>query len=299
MTVLIKPLTESATLLTTLLLLFLMILIIEGMSKQSRQFLSTLFIFLILIIVGQQVFDAFVLMKELASIFSAFFLAFIPLVSTVLAIMQSLILLVAWSPAVIFVLQLLVYCCDKLLIPSLFTALIFDICSRLYPQVTFLKVAELIRKTVFSIIAASILLLSSILTFSSVAFFSIQDTLANPLKKVIEQNVPIIGSLLVEGMSLLKKFQSTATTVTGFTTITALLILSFYPAVTLLIKAFTFKLAGAIAEPFVNGRISSVLDDIGNTLFMLCAISLLLAIGFIVIWLILFFIVQIGTGRSL
>ena len=299
MTVLIKPLTESAALLMTLLLLFLMILIIEGMSKQSRQFLSTLFIFLILIIVGQQVFDAFVLMKELASIFSAFFLAFIPLVSTVLAIMQSLISLVAWSPAVIFVLQLLVYCCDKLLIPSLFTALIFDICSRLYPQVTFLKVAELIRKTVFSIIAASILLLSSILTFSSVAFFSIQDTLANPLKKVIEQNVPIIGSLLVEGMSLLKKFQSTATTVTGFTTITALLILSFYPAVTLLIKAFTFKLAGAIAEPFVNGRISSVLDDIGNTLFMLCAISLLLAIGFIVIWLILFFIVQIGTGRSL
>ena len=299
MTVLIKPLTESATLLMTLLLLFLMILIIEGMSKQSRQFLSTLFIFLILIIVGQQVFDAFVLMKELASIFSAFFLAFIPLVSTILAIMQSLISLVAWSPAVIFVLQLLIYCCDKLLIPSLFTALIFDICSRLYPQVTFLKVAELIRKTVFSIIAASILLLSSILTFSSVAFFSIQDTLANPLKKVIEQNVPIIGSLLVEGMSLLKKFQSTATTITGFTTITALLILSFYPAVTLLIKAFTFKLAGAIAEPFVNSRVSSVLDDIGNTLFMLCAIALLLAIGFIVIWLILFFIVQIGTGRSL
>ena len=73
MTVLIKPLTESATLLMTLLLLFLMILIIEGMSKQSRPFLSTLFIFLILIIVGQQVFDAFVLMKELASIFSAFF----------------------------------------------------------------------------------------------------------------------------------------------------------------------------------------------------------------------------------
>lgn len=299
MTTFMKPLTESATLLATLLLLFLLILIIEGISKHSRQFLSTLFIFLILIIVGQQVFDAFVLMKELASIFSAFFLAFIPLVSTVLAIMQSLISLVAWSPAIIFVLQLLVYCCDKLLIPSLFTALIFDICSRLYPQVTFLKVAELIRKTVFSIIAASILLLSSILTFSSVAFFSIQDTLANPLKKVIEQNVPIIGSLLVEGMSLLKKFQSTATTITGFTTITALLILSFYPAVTLLIKAFTFKLAGAIAEPFVNGRISSLLDDIGNTLFMLCAIALLLAIGFIVIWLILFFIVQIGTGRSL
>ena len=148
-------------------------------------------------------------------------------------------------------------------------------------------------------IAASILLLSSVLTFSSVAFFSIQDTLANPLKKVIEQNVPIIGSLLVEGMSLLKKFQSTATTVTGLTTITALLILSFYPAITLLIKAFTFKLAGALAEPFVNSRVSSVLDDIGNTLFMLCAIALLLAIGFIVIWLILFFIVQIGTGRSL
>ena len=299
MTVLIKPLTESATLLMTLLLLSLMIIIIEGMSKQSRPFLSTLFIFLILIIVGQQVFDAFVLMKELASIFSAFFLAFIPLVSTVLAIMQSLISLVAWSPAVIFVLQLLIYCCDKLLIPSLFTALIFDICSRLYTQVTFFKVAELIRKTVFSMIAASILLLSSILTFSSVAFFSIQDTLANPLKKVIEQNVPIIGSLLVEGMSLLKKFQSTATTVTGLTTITALLILSFYPAITLLIKAFTFKLAGALAEPFVNSRVSSVLDDIGNTLFMLCAIALLLAIGFIVIWLILFFIVQIGTGRSL
>ncbi|MFF5995430.1 stage III sporulation protein AE [Lysinibacillus sp. KU-BSD001] len=296
---LLHPITESITLLATLLLLFLLLLLIEGVSSHSRQLLSTVFLFLVLIIVAQQLFDAFVLMKEIAAIFSAFFLAFIPLVSTVLVIMQSLISLVAWSPAIIFVLQLLVYCCDKLLIPSLFMALIFDICTRLYPQVSFSKIAELIRKTIFSIIAASIVLLSSFLTFSSVAFFSIQETFATPLKKVIEQNVPIIGSLLVEGMSLLKKFQSTATTVTGFTTITALLILSFYPAATLLIKAFTFKLAGAIAEPFVNNRISNLLDDIGKTLFMLCAIALLLAIGFIVIWLILFFIVQIGTGKSL
>ena len=111
--------------------------------------------------------------------------------------------------------------------------------------------------------------------------------------------MPIIGSLLVEGMSMLKNFQSTATTVTGFTTITALVLMSFYPAASLLIKAFTFKLAGAIAEPFVDGRISQLLDDIGKTLFILCAIGLVLAIGFIVIWLLLFFIVQIGTGKSL
>lgn len=299
MSALLKPLTESISMLIMLLFLFLLMVVIEGVAKQSRQFLSTVFLFLILVIVTKHLVEAFTLMKELASIFSHFFLGFIPLVSTVLVIVQSVVSFVAWSPAIVFVLQLLVYVCDKLLIPSLFMALVFDACSRLYPQVSFLKIAELIRKTVFSIIAASILLLSSILTFSSVAFFSIQETLSTPLKKVIEQNVPIIGSLLVEGMSLLKNFQSTATTITGFTTITALVLMSFYPAATLLIKAFTFKLAGAIAEPFVDSRISHLLDDIGKTLFILCAIGLVLAIGFIVIWLILFFIVQIGTGKSL
>ncbi len=295
---LLQPVSEAATFLLMVLLYMTLQLVLEAFLPKNS-LLSTLFFILLLLLMIDPIIEAFVLMKQLTTIFSTFFLAFIPLITTILAVVQSVLSFIAWTPIVLFLLHFLIYICDTWLIPSLVLALVLDVCSRLYPTISFLRLAALIRKSVFSLIAAAILVLSSVLTISSFSWFSIQETFSSPIKKVIEQNVPVIGSLLVEGMSLLKAFQSTATTWTGLASVTTMLVLAFTPAALLLIKAFTLKLAGAVTEPFMEKTISQLLDDSGNTLFLLCGVALLLAIGFIVIWVLLFFLVQIGTGKLL
>lgn len=295
---LMEPVSDAILLLVGVWLYMLLQLLIQAFLPQQK-FLSLLFFMLFLLYLIAPVLEAFLLMKQLLTIFSAFFLALIPLVSTILVVLQSVLTFIAWTPMIIFLLQMLIHICETWLLPSIMVALVLDLCSRLYPDISFLRLADLIRKSIFSIIAAAILVLSSVLTISGFSWFVLNDTVTSPIKKVIEQNVPIIGSLLVQGMSLLKTFQATATTFVGLSSVMLMLALAFTPAVLLLIKAFTLKLAGAITEPFMDKAISQLLDDLGHTLFLLCGIALLLSICFIVIWILLFVIVQIGTGKLL
>lgn len=73
---------------------------------------------------------------------------------------------------------------------------------------------------------------------------------------------------------------------------------SFYPAGRLLIHALTFKFVAAIVEPFTGSTISGLLDDVGKSLLLLCAVAILLGIAFVFIWLILMIIMQLGVGKS-
>lgn len=294
-----SPISQALQIVLLVLLYVLFYLMLEAFDSKRMNLYTTILLFLLLMALSDMVVEAFVTLHNLASVFSAFFLALIPIVTSVLVVMQSVLSLIAWSPVVIFIIELLVYICGKLLIPGLVLSVLLDVCTRILPEISFAKAAELIRKVILSLITAAIIGLTSILSFSSVAFYTLNEALASPIKKIIEQNIPIIGSLLVQGISLLKKFQSTATTLTGLSTISTVLVIAFYPALTLLIYAFTFKFVAAVSEPFTNSRISGLLDDIGKSLLILCAVAILLAVGFIVVWLLLFLMLQIGMGKSL
>lgn len=60
----------------------------------------------------------------------------------------------------------------------------------------------------------------------------------------------------------------------------------------------TFKLLAAVIEPFTGSTISGLLDDVGKSLLLLCAVAILLGIAFVFIWLILIVIMQLGVGKS-
>lgn len=292
------PFQESVTVVVTILLYALLQNMTQPLLRHEKLLHFLLFAVMV-VTVMEYVIEAFYSMKQLTELFTAFFIAFLPIMTVVLTMLQSVLLFIAWTPIVLFVVQMLIYICDQWLIPALIVSVLLDVATRLNPSLSFHRLAQLIRKTLFSVIAASIIGLSSVLTISGLSWFTVRESIVSPVKKVVEQNIPIIGSLLVEGISLLKGFQVTATTLTGWTIVTTMLLLAFTPTCILLMKAFTMLLLGAITEPILDAKISQLFDDLGHSLLMLCAISLLLAIGFTLTWLILFLLFQIGTGKLL
>ena len=245
---------------------------------------------------AQNVVDAFVVLYELIEVLQNFFLAILPIMTFMLLTIQTVFTAVAWNPIILLFVQVILFVSTKVLIPALVLALVFDVCTRIYPAISFTKAAELIRSSILSIMIASVVALTSILTFSGLAFIQLNDALKSPIKKLIEQNIPLIGSLIVEGLSFFQKTQSTVSTFLGLSFLTIIWGAAFYPAIVLLLHALLFKLIGAIIEPFTNMRISGLFDDVGKTLFVLCAVAFLLGFAIMFIVLLFIFFTQMSMG---
>ncbi|RUL56938.1 MULTISPECIES: stage III sporulation protein AE [Lysinibacillus] len=286
---------QSIILIMTYTIVFL---ILEAFVPAFKKWGDTLFVIVLVLTLGQTVMDAFSLMSQLVNIASDFFLAVTPILTSLLVVLNAVFSFIAWSPIVLFIFEMLMLLCKKILIPAVTVALVLDFCTRFIQDLSFSKASDLIRGTVMTLITASLLGMVTVLSFTGVAFFTIDQAIASPVKKVIEQTIPIVGSLIVEGFSIFHKYQSTATTIAGFSAMTAFWVAAFFPAGKLLIHALTFKFLAAIVEPFTGGTVSGLLDDVGKSLLLLCAVAILLGIAFVFIWLILMVIMQLGVGKS-
>ncbi|MEK9198644.1 stage III sporulation protein AE [Ureibacillus sp. 179-F W5.1 NHS] len=292
------PLKLAGQSIILVLIYTVLFLLIEAFVPKFKKWGDTLFIIVLVLTLGQTVMDAFSTMGQIVNVASDFFLAITPILTSILVVLNAVFSFIAWSPVVLFIFEMLMLLCKKILIPAITVALILDFCSRFIQDISFSKASDLIRGTVMTLITASLLGMVTVLSFTGVAFFTIDQAIASPVKKVIEQTIPIVGSLIVEGFSIFHKYQSTATTVVGLGAMTAFWIAAFYPAGKLLIHAMTFKLLAAVIEPFTGSTISGLLDDVGKSLLLLCAVAILLGIAFVFIWLILIVIMQLGVGKS-
>ncbi|MEK4628270.1 MAG: stage III sporulation protein AE [Solibacillus sp.] len=293
-----QPIDSLITSIIYAALYVLLYLLLLALIPQQSVLIEQLFILLFIVIFSEKVVDAFVVLTELILVMQNFFIAIIPVLTTMLIAVQSVFSVIAWNPIIIFLIQVILFVCTKLLIPTLILALILDVCTKIYPAISFSKAADLIRSSVLSVIIASVLGLTSILTFSGVAFFQLNDAVKSPIKKLIEQNIPLIGNLIVEGLSFFQKTQSTVSTFIGLSFLVIVWSAAFYPSVVLLLHALLFRVIGAMMEPFSNNRISSLFDDVGKTLFVLCAVALLLGFSIIFIVLLCVVLMQLSMGGS-
>lgn len=293
----LAPLRASFLLMVIVCFYIGLYLLLLAMLPEEEPLLEQIFLLLLIITMAGQVLDAFVVMRELLVLFQQFFLLLMPILSMMLLSVQAVFTLIAWNPILLVFIQFLLFISHKVVLPALVCSIVLDCCTRLLPAMSFAKASDLIRQSVLSVMVASIFTLTAALSFTGAAFFQLNEAVKSPIKKLIEQNIPLIGSLVVEGFSLFQKSQSAVFSFAGFAFLVVVWSVAFYPAITLLLHALTFKLLGAITEPLTNGRISGLFDDIGKTLFVLCALAFLL--GFVIIFIVILCVVilQFGAGK--
>lgn len=292
------PLRASMLLLVLVCVYVGLYLLFLALLPDEQLFIEQIFVVLLMLTMVGQVLDAFVVMQQLVGLFQNFFILLLPILSTMLLSVQAVFTFIAWNPILLLFVQFILFLNHHVIIPLLVVTVILDCCTRLLPAISFAKASDLIRQVVLSVMVTSVFTFSAALSFTGAAFFQLNESVTSPIKKLIEQNIPLIGSLVVEGFSLFQKSQSVVFSLTGFVFLGTVWIVAFYPAMTLLIHALTFKLLGAVTEPLTNGRISGLFDDVGKTLFVLCAVALLL--GFVIIFIVMLCIVilQFGVGKQ-
>jgi len=219
-------------------------------------------------------------MKDFAGQMISLFLSVYPVLTAGLLMNGGTLAFSIWNPALFFFIQFAVFLSEKLLIPLLITTMLLDFISRFNPSTPFTKLTELIRTSLLSIVSAIVVSYSFFISIQGFVSWNISSAVSEPVKKLIQQNIPFVGSFFSESLSTFTRFSSSITAVTGTGLAVGILVVVLVPTLKTILIAFCYRFVAAFVEPFAPEDLADFLDDIGKSLFVLSIISFLIAFAF-------------------
>lgn len=274
---LLKPVKEVVQAFTYICLFGFIFICIEWLIPSSKKLLKLLFIYLICFYCLEPAYRTLELIQVIASELTTLFIGMYPLLTAGLAMSGGALLVTAWNPGVILFSSFTAVLAEKILIPSITAAFLFDLISRIHPKTSFTKLAELIRLALVGTTSIILVLYSFFLTVGGLITWTVNGAVNESFKRLIQNNIPFVGSLLTESISTLKSYSSSASTITGNAILISVLVIVSVPTIQTILIAFLYRFLGAILQPFMDADISGLLDDIGKTLFVLSIVSVLIA----------------------
>lgn len=255
------------------------------------EWIKQLFFVVIVLVVLRPAFLQLLLIQSLMKSIAVLFITSYPILTAGMAISGNALNLINFQPALLLFANGAVYFADRLLLPLVTVALLFDVVTRLYPLISYSKLSDMLRTTLLATVSSVVAAYSIFITAGGVVSWGISEAASEPIKELIRQNIPFVGSLVTDSMGSLGRYSSGAGFMVGGWLLVTLWSLSILPVVQTLVLAFLYRWSAALIEPFTSIEISDLLDDIGRSLFVLCAITFLMIFAFV--YTVLFFIVYI------
>lgn len=275
---LLAPLLGPFTVLLVLLLLAAAVDFFLPSFQHWTRFILLILVFVLLIEPAAQSFSQ---IQTITRATANLFLGMYPIIAAMIAASGAAFGIVNFQPAMLLFAQGAVVFADKVLLPVLLTALLLDIFTRLQPEIAFSRMADLLRTSLLAVVSALVASYSIFVTAGGILSWTMNGALNEPLKELIRQNIPLIGSLLTDTLGSIGRYSSSASAYVSVWLLLSIWTIALLPAARIVCIAFLFRWTAAIVEPFAQKEVCGLLDDIGRTLFVLCAISFLLSFAFI------------------
>mgnify|MGYP003366936596 CR=1 FL=1 len=266
--------------------------------KEQRQAIQQIGLIIVCSISLPLIQNSFETMLTIIGLIETGLKALLPIVVALFTVLQVLFTLGAWSAPFVVVANGFLLVCKQFLVPLLYVVFLLQIVSRIATPFSLLKASTFLKRTIFSAISIALFLMTSFVAFSTAAISSMS-TFGQTAKKLLEQNIPLIGSLLNEGLLMMKQFVSIPLTISGAMAVGALLISLSIPVMKLFILTVSFYLMSAVSEPLDSGQISNLLEDFGAVTLLMCGIAIVVAIAIVCNSFLLFVFLQWMTGRVL
>ena len=245
----------------------------------------------IILVVLRPAFEQLLLIQQLMKSIAMLFVTSYPVLTAGMAISGNALSLLNFQPALLLFANGAVFFADRLLLPLVTAALLFDIVTRLNPLISYAKLSDMLRTTLLAAVSSIVAAYSIFITAGGAVSWGISEAASEPLKELIRQNIPFVGSFVTDSMGTLGRYSSGAGFMVGGWLLVTLWGIAILPVVQTLLLAFLYRWCAALIEPFTSMELSDVLDDIGRSLFVLCAITFLMIFAFV--YTVLFFIVYV------
>lgn len=258
-----------------------MALLVDFLFPSFTKWTRMMMIFIVIAVVLQPAFEHLALIRDIAHSISMMFIGVYPILTATMIAAGGAFSMLNFQPAMLLFANGAVVLAESVLIPLLTAALILDLVTRILPAVPFSKMADLIRTTLLGSVSAVVAAYSIFITVGGTMSWALSGFASEPIKELIRQNVPLIGSFMTDSMGAMGRYSSGVSVFAGGWFITTIWTVALIPSIKTLVTAFFYRWTAALIEPFANEDITGILDDIGKTLFVLCAVSFLIAFAFI------------------
>ncbi|MBD7906796.1 stage III sporulation protein AE [Sporosarcina gallistercoris] len=271
------------------IIIALMATVLNYLFPSFSDWTKQLLYIVIVLVVLRPAFEQLLLIQKLMKSIAMLFVTSYPILTAGMAISGNALSLLNFQPALLLFANGAVFFADRLLLPLVTTALLFDIVTRLNPLISYSKLSDMLRTTLLAVVSSIVAAYSIFITAGGAVSWGISEAASEPLKELIRQNIPFVGSFVTDSMGALGRYSSGAGLMVGGWLLVTLWGIAILPVVQTLLLAFLYRWCAALIEPFTSSELSDVLDDIGRSLFVLCAITFLMIFAFV--YTVLFFIV--------
>lgn len=266
---------------THIIIILIFLLFIEFLMPKYKAKMMYFIYLIILLLVIQPAYLQIEAIQKITRLMAENFISVYPILTVILLSVGATFNLINFQPAMLLLAYGAIYLAEKLLLPIILLTMCLDVSSRFLPEISFKRMAELLRATLLGTVSAIVASYSIFITVGGAMTWAFTGITSEPVKELIQQNIPVIGSFMTESIRSLSQHSSTMSVVVGSWLIGVIWTVSLLPTLKTLLLALLYKWFAAFIEPFSNEETSGLIDDIGKTLLVLCAVSFILAFAFI------------------
>lgn len=216
----------------------LMALLVDFLFPSFTKWTRMMMIFLVIAIVLQPAFEHLALIRDIAYSISMMFISVYPILTASMIAAGGAFSMLNFQPAMLLFANGAVVLAESVLIPLLTAALIFDLVTRILPAVPFSKMADLIRTTLLGAVSAIVAAYSIFITVGGTMTWALAGFASEPIKELIRQNVPLIGSFMTDSMGAMGRYSSGVSVFAGGWFISTIWTVALIPSIKTLLTAF-------------------------------------------------------------
>lgn len=200
-----------------------------------------------------------------------FIYAALPVLLPLLAAIGGVSTVSLISPALLFIVSLLMSLLANLIFPMITFSAILRICGGLAPRISLNKMADLFRDFAKGLLGITTTVFVAFLGLAGMATASLDGLAVKAVKSASGAFIPIVGGTLADALDSVVGTALVLKNVIGLVGAIAIIFICAVPAIQILLQAIVFRIAGALIQPLGEEKLAEAVTGLGNSMILLFA----------------------------
>ena len=207
----------------------------------------------------------------------------IPIMITLIITTGSIVSANLIQPILLFLITFIGNFLIGIVIPLILISTALGIISKISDRIQIDKISKFFKTSVVWILGVVLTIFVGVVSIEGTLSSSVDGITAKTAKAAVSSFIPVVGKILGDAVDTVIGCSSILKNATGIVGIIVLIGIAIVPIIKLTILMVIYYLGAALCQPIADGKIISLLDQMGDTfktlLAIMCAISVMFIIG--------------------
>lgn len=211
-----------------------------------------------------------------------FMLALLPTLLTLLASVGGFASASVFDPIIMVAVQFISYTVRDFLLPIIFLTAVLSIVNNLSNTFQVTKLAGLLKQACIWTLGFMLTIFIGIITIRGTTAQTLDQVAIKTAKFAVDNFIPIVGKCLSDAVGTIASYSLVLKDAISTVGLIALVITCIFPLIKIVSMIFIYKIASALIEPISDKRIIDCLNDVGNSLTLVFASVVCVAVMFFI-----------------